>query len=117
MSAPLLAADTVADLLRVGGVMLGGVSFGAALVVYRRLPLVWKKEDLVAARFFVVAHFLVVLFIVGALAEKAGEPMTWRTPVALMIFTLKIAMLALLRERIDGINLRTNPPARRALDA
>lgn len=116
MNRTLLTPETVADMLRVLAVVLGGVSFGIALRLYPRLRKVWAREDLFCARTFLIVHLLVVLFVAGALAEKTGEDLSWRAPTALVIFVLKIAMLVLLRERIEGMDLQRDPPQRRAVD-
>src|SRR4051812_2498750 len=94
------------DIVRASAIILGGVSFGMALSLFPQLKVRWAKEDLLGARLFLVVHFLVVLFVTGNLIERHGEDLTWRTPVALLIFSLKIVMLALLRDRIVGLNLR-----------
>jgi hypothetical protein len=112
----LLSPNTMADLVRVAAVILGGASFGMGAVLIPRLKAVWAKEDLLIARTFLCVHLLVVLFVAGALAEKAGEALSWRTPIALVIFSVKLVMLAFLRSRVEGMRLQESPPSRRAAD-
>lgn len=116
MNDTLLTPETVGDLLRVLAVVLAGISFGMSVTLMPLLKRRWNREDLLGARMFLAVHGLVVLFIAGALAEKVGEALSWRTPVALVIFSTKIAMLALLRERLAGLELREVPPSRRLDD-
>ena len=116
MNDTLLEPETIADLCRVAAVLLGGVSFGMAAMLLPQVRKVWAKEELLMARTFIAVHLLVVLFVAGALAEKAGEQLSWRTPVALVAFSLKIVIFALLRERLSGRDLESDPPQRRALD-
>lgn len=112
----LLSPETVADILRVIAVVLAGLSFGIALMLLPKLKLIWAREDLLTAQAFLIVHFLIALYVAGTLAEHAGDALTWRTPVALVAFTLKIALLALLRERVIGRDLHVDPPTRRIDD-
>jgi hypothetical protein len=112
----LLSPTTTADVLRVTACLLGGVSLGMTIVIVSRLKVLWTRLDLLVAKIFIVIHSLVVLFVFGTLAERAGEPLGWKTPIALVIFSLKITVLMVLRYRIAHHDMQQNPPHRRVGD-
>lgn len=106
----------MADLLRILAVLLGGASFGVGAVVAREWVRRLDGFGRLAAQIFAVVHLLVVLFIAGVLAERAGEPVYWQTPMALTIFTAKLSCLELIRQLQRDQYLRYDPPQRRVTD-
>lgn len=106
----------VADGLRVLAVLVGGASFSIGVVVVREWVTRMDGFAQLAALMFGVVHFLVVTFVALSLAEHSGEPLSWRTPIALTIFTLKVASLELARRVQRDTYLREDPPQRRAQD-
>lgn len=104
------------DLIRVGAFLIGGLSVGAALPVLAQFIRRGNRQEAFVARLFGCIHISVVLFIGGVLAERAGDPLSWQTPIACAIFTAKLIALLILREQVMQRELRDAPPQRRAAD-
>lgn len=104
------------DAVRMFAVILGGLSFGAALTVGRLMVSRATRAEAFAIRGFITIHLLVVLYITGVIAARHGEPLSWYTPGALMIFTAKVVLLLMLREVFLSRELRQSPPGRRSDD-
>jgi hypothetical protein len=97
-------------------VALGGVSLGFSLPICRALIKRAPRLEALAIRLFFVVHILVVLFVAGVMAERAGEPLSWYTPMAMSIFVLKSAVLLMIREGLLHRESVEDPPARRVDD-
>lgn len=104
------------DTLRVAAIVIGGCSFGIGLVVAREWIMRLDGFGRLAAQVFIAVHLLVVLFITGTLVDRVGDPISWYTPTALVIFTSKIICLELVRQLQHDQYLRQEPPQRRATD-
>lgn len=107
---------TALDAVRLGAVLLGGLSFGAALPVARLTLQRATRGEALSIRLFLVVHLSIVLYVAGVLASDAGEPVGWQAPAAIFIFTLKLAVLLLLREVGLQRECQEQPPQRRAED-
>lgn len=110
-----METDT-ADALRIVAVIIGGASFSVGVLVIREWVRRLDGYGRLAARVFGAVHLLVVLFIALTLAEHAGEPLNWRAPMALTIFTTKLICLSLVYELQQDTKRRGDPPQRRAED-
>lgn len=101
---------------RIAVVVLGGISFGVAVSVLRQMRSYLPRHELFVVRLMVATHLLVVTFIAGILAERAGEPMSWQTPAAGAIFAAKLVVLLAAREIVTARALVADPPQRRSSD-
>lgn len=117
MSGVAVLADIVqSDATRVAAIALAGASFGVAIPVIREFARITDAYDRLAVKLFGVVHVLIVLFVWLTLAGRFGEDLTWRTPLAVVIFTLKIAVLLLIRQGQMDRNHRGQRPSRRHSD-
>lgn len=104
------------EALRVAVVVLGGITFGVAVSVLRHMRSYLPRHELFVVNLMVVIHLLVVTFMAGVLAERAGEPLSWQTPAAGAIFAAKLVVLLAAREVVTARALVADPPQRRSSD-
>jgi hypothetical protein len=102
--------------LRVVAVAAGGVSFGIAVPTVLMLCSRMGRQYKLVARGFLAVHLFVVVYVAATLAYFLGEDLTWRAPLALVIYVVKIMVLILLRDLELARRRRVDPPARRATD-
>jgi hypothetical protein len=108
--------QTLTEVMRVAVVALGGLSLGISFPVTKLFSHRARRLEALAVRLFFVVHVLVVIFVAGVMAERHGEPMSWYTPMAAAIFTLKAAVLLMIREALLYRESYDTPPTRRAED-
>lgn len=106
----------MSEAVRIGVVILGGASFGVALIILRHMTAYVGRAELFILRLIVAIHGAVVVYIAGVLTERVGEPMSWQTPAAAAIFSAKLVALLAAREVVTARRLREEPPTRRAED-
>lgn len=115
------------DVLRIVVLLLGGAVVGIGSPILWRRTWSWRhmgyRAGARAAWLLAVVNALVLVYVAFDVAGRQGDPVSWRTPFALVIFATKAWMLLSIRQAsldieqrlaVEGKLDRRGPDRRRA---